>query len=429
MHILRVTGAYRLRHWLAAAVMWALAVGAASAAGPPQSTCVQCHSYAVRGAWLNMVPQWKSSIHAAEGVGCNDCHGGNPRATDFKQAMYNVPGFTARWAKRDIPAMCARCHANPVRMRPYSIPTDQYSQYQQSVHGRRLLQAGDDNVAACTDCHGVHAIRAPDDPESSVFKVNVPKLCAGCHANKQLMAQYGLPTGQYDQYVRSVHGRKLLQQGDRMAPACPDCHGAHGATPPGVTEVPAVCGRCHARTEQEFNAGAHKVSLDASGKPRCVDCHGNHGIQLPRDAMLVGDARGQCGSCHGPGTKARSVGERVHGLITRTAEKDAAAVRLVDAAAAAHMDVGDLRVELGKPYTSLLEARAAQHAVAIAPVEDTTRKAMKVLDNVEREARQALADSRRHRDIVLVLAGLFVLGSAILWLKRWQVMAATFRGR
>jgi predicted CXXCH cytochrome family protein len=403
-------------------------VAAGLAWGAPESQCVRCHSYAVRREWLNIVPQWRRSAHAAQGVGCESCHGGNPRGEGFKEAMYNVPGFTATWAKRDIPAMCARCHADPARMRPYGIPTDQYDQYRQSVHGKRLLEHGDGNVAACTDCHGVHEIRAPDDPKSAVFKPNIPKLCAGCHANKGLMARYGLAADEYDLYVKSVHGVKLLQQQVRSVPACPDCHGAHGATPPGVAEVPAVCGKCHAATEGYFNAGAHAAALQASGKPRCVNCHGSHGIEMPTDDMLVGGAPGHCGGCHARGTTARMLGERYYAMMTNASKRLHRATRLVDAAQAAYMDVGDLRPDLQRAYTGLTEARAVQHRVALPPVAGRVARAEKITASVRRAALTALADARRRRHTVLAMAALALFGAAALWLKRRQVMGAQVRG-
>jgi len=391
---------------------------AAAAANSRQAQCVICHAYAVRRRWLDIVPEWKRSAHAQHGVGCSDCHGGDPNASDFDKAMYGVPGFTARWKKRDIPALCARCHADPRRMRPYNLATDQYAQYLQSVHGRRLLVQGDDKVAVCTDCHGVHEIRARDDPESSVFKSNVPKLCAGCHADKRLMARYGLPADQYAQYLQSVHGRRLLVDEDRAAPNCADCHGAHGATPPGVEEVPAVCGTCHGRTQQEFSAGAHA----RPARPRCVDCHDDHGVVVPADTMLVGKGRGHCMSCHPPASAPGRVARRIHGLILDLARRSVAAGRLVQRAADASMDVSDLRPQLDRAATGLIEARAMQHSLSLARLQQKTREAQLVLATVERAARRALAESRRRR--VIVLGALLVLaaGGIVLRLKLRQLM-------
>jgi hypothetical protein len=37
------------------------------------------------------------------------------------------------------------------------------------------------NKAVCYDCHGVHDIRATDDPEAAVIKENLLKTCQKCH--------------------------------------------------------------------------------------------------------------------------------------------------------------------------------------------------------------------------------------------------------
>jgi len=37
--------------------------------------------------------------------------------------------------------------------------------------------------AVCTDCHGIHEIRATDDPKSSVHAANLIQSCRKCHAD------------------------------------------------------------------------------------------------------------------------------------------------------------------------------------------------------------------------------------------------------
>ena len=84
--------------------------------------------------------------------------------------------------------MCGRCHSDGAYMRQYnpSLRTDQFAQYLTSVHGKRRVQ-GDDRVAVCTDCHGVHDLRPASDTRSKVspFKHRanlqpVPRRC-GLH--------------------------------------------------------------------------------------------------------------------------------------------------------------------------------------------------------------------------------------------------------
>ena len=57
-----------------------------------------------------------------------------------------------------------------------------FNSYQQSVHGKAVA-AGSEKAAVCTDCHGEHDILRAGDPKSPINKFNVPTTCAKCHAN------------------------------------------------------------------------------------------------------------------------------------------------------------------------------------------------------------------------------------------------------
>ena len=55
-----------------------------------------------------------------------------------------------------------------------------FSSYLQSVHGKAVA-AGSEKAAVCTDCHGSHEILAATDEHSPIFRFNVPATCAKCH--------------------------------------------------------------------------------------------------------------------------------------------------------------------------------------------------------------------------------------------------------
>ena len=61
-----------------------------------------------------------------------------------------------------------------------------------------------------------------------------------------------LDTTNIEQWRQSVHGQALLEKGDLTAPACNDCHGNHGAMPPGVDSVANACGTCHGKIANLF---------------------------------------------------------------------------------------------------------------------------------------------------------------------------------
>ena len=72
-------------------------------------------------------------------------------------------------------------------MSKYGISTDVFDTYVADFHGTTVTlfekQSPDapSNKAVCYDCHGVHDIRATDDPEATVIKENLLKTCQKCH--------------------------------------------------------------------------------------------------------------------------------------------------------------------------------------------------------------------------------------------------------
>ncbi len=154
----------------------------------------------------------------------------------------------------------------------------------------------------CIDCHAdVDRIPHP----ARLAKVN----CQRCHFP-------GNPVGapedvNYEGYVKSVHGRLRLA-GNLKAPACQDCHGAHGVvkhTDPASqvhpTRVPATCGRCHVQIFAEYTTSAHGISLLEKGNteaPSCSACHGEHGILPAKEnasAVSATHIPETCSTCHG----------------------------------------------------------------------------------------------------------------------------------
>jgi hypothetical protein len=224
-------------------------------------------------------------VHGEIGLGCEACHGGNPSldtAEDPEAAMDPAHGYEEAPGRLDGPDFCARCHSDADYMRRFNpqARVDQLVEYRTSVHGKRNAN-GDPVPATCVDCHGVHGIERVDSPNSPVFASNVPAMCAACHAEATVMQPYGAPTDQYDSYLASAHASALLDREDTAAPACNDCHGNHGAAPPGVQSVANVCGQCHGLEAKLFRASFKKELFDLLEVGECVVCHDNHRIVHP----------------------------------------------------------------------------------------------------------------------------------------------------
>ncbi|MFQ6007826.1 MAG: hypothetical protein ACE5K8_02640, partial [Candidatus Zixiibacteriota bacterium] len=185
--------------------------------------------------------------------------GGDPSLEDMDEVR-EVKNYRGVPSYLEVPAFCARCHSNPAYMHEYNpaLPVDQLDKYKTSVHGKRLFGYRDTKVANCVSCHGVHDIGDARMPHSSTHPLNIVKTCSKCHADKAYMADYDIPTNQVVEYMQSVHGVALLERKDLGAPACNDCHGNHGAAPPGVSSLSAVCGNCHALEAELFNSSPQR---------------------------------------------------------------------------------------------------------------------------------------------------------------------------
>ena len=223
-----------------------------------------------------ILPEGFSSedVHVKANLSCAACHGGSSESDDGEIAMSSKNKFIGVPAKKNIPLICGKCHSNIDYMRIYQprIATDQTAQYYKSVHGK-MLANGDNNVADCSSCHTAHSILRVKDPRSTVYHLNVPGTCNKCHGDKELMNNYGLNANEYDEYSQSVHGQALLERRDIGAPACNDCHGNHGATPPGYESVSHVCGMCHVNNEDYFKSSIMFTAFEKNDYHSCEQCH------------------------------------------------------------------------------------------------------------------------------------------------------------
>jgi hypothetical protein len=366
---------------------------------PKPLACGLCHP--------DVRVEFEQGVHRREGIACTSCHGGDASATTVAGA--HGKGFRGVPRRRDIPALCASCHADVARMRPYNLPTDQFALYQTSRHGRLLAQ-GDEHVAVCTDCHGAHAIRRRDDPKSPVFARNVPATCGRCHGDAALMSRYGKKDNPYADYVAGVHGQALLQQGNASAPECARCHGAHGATPPGVGDVDKVCGQCHAATRVYFEEGPHRDAMVAAGEPECASCHENHRIRKA-DLTLLDTA---CLRCHGGESDQERLAGTLKALVTGASEEIDRAHEVVDAAAAVPLYVEDYRARLEEARTALLESLPVMHALSATRVEDLTQRSRSIAREVESEISGKVEGLRWRRVGLLVFWFYLLLTIAIL---------------
>lgn len=137
-----------------------LIVSVPCAAQAKENGCVQCHE-SMTGRLGDPPVLWKKSIHAENGVFCNNCHGGDP--DDPPNSMSPSRGFLGVPQEKDIPAFCGKCHVGILE------------DYLKSPHGKALGNGG----PTCVTCHSNHLV-----VKASLDIISV-KNCTTCHSYAQ----------------------------------------------------------------------------------------------------------------------------------------------------------------------------------------------------------------------------------------------------
>jgi len=176
---------------------------------------------------------------------CHDTHAFNVPA-DKKSAEY------AAWRK-DVPALCGTCH------------DEQLETFTSSIHGKELIDKGNDKAPACINCHTTHEIT---NTSLMSFKLLVTDACGSCH-------QENLKS-----YRETYHGQVTRLGGTETA-KCFNCHGSHGILPASdpksmvnVANRLKTCQKCHDGKNRELATagfvtfGPHATSHDFAKYPQ-----------------------------------------------------------------------------------------------------------------------------------------------------------------
>jgi cytochrome b subunit of formate dehydrogenase len=137
------------------------------------NTCSQCHS--------QIADEYKQSVHGVavlkkgsiDAPVCTNCHG------EHNILMHNDPNSPTAYVNLSA-QVCSPCHSSVKLSAKYGLNPNRESTFNSSYHGM-ALEGGSTIVANCASCHGVHNIRSPNDPASSVYKANLAKTCGKCH--------------------------------------------------------------------------------------------------------------------------------------------------------------------------------------------------------------------------------------------------------
>jgi cytochrome b subunit of formate dehydrogenase len=292
--------------------------------------CNQCHSDEVKG-FLSGVHGQAAKRGDPQAPTCLSCHGPMHKILAVQDPKSPV-------AKKNLPDTCAGCHSNPKFLAAHQIPfVHPVETYKSSVHGR-AIEAGNENAATCSDCHGSHAIYEARDSRSKINHWNIPATCGACHVE---IAKT---------YAASIHGQAIAN-GSTDAPVCTDCHGEHVILAPNQPEStvnPArlstiTCGRCHGNEliAARYNLPADRVPTFADSYhglasregsqtvANCASCHGVHNIfpsSDPRSTVNPANLAHTCGACHPGAGKIFAIGP-VH--VREASLAESPAVRII----------------------------------------------------------------------------------------------------
>ena len=259
-----------MKRLLVIALTWFPLLSFAGSASAVTFTCLACHS-AMKGkirTEKNVLidvnvdsDKYENSVHG--GFDCIICHKqfqSNPHGpAKIGNVPQNISALAARLspkAKVDPVALaaCMECHG------------EVYKAWQESVHGKNILDKQQSDGPDCMDCHGSpHYITPQNTVSSMVNRKNVVNTCGECHENKHLAEKYDLGTSIIETYDESFHGKKYLL-GDPNAPTCVSCHSSHAikkwddpASPVAWENRTVTCGKCHPGATRKFVAAiTHK---------------------------------------------------------------------------------------------------------------------------------------------------------------------------
>ena len=175
-----------------------------------------------------------NSVHVQNDVKCADCH------TDI---------HTHKYWKRDkkvAVAKCIQCH-------------DKEAIYRNSVHGKGVA-GGNQDSAACHDCHNLHDIKPIGDGKSRDVREFHTKVCMKCHSDEKMMSRNNVFNVAVKTYMDSYHGKNYRLGFPEKVAGCADCHTAHAVLPandPASSVNPKnlvkTCAPCHPKATPLFS--------------------------------------------------------------------------------------------------------------------------------------------------------------------------------
>ncbi len=297
---------------------------------PKKVTCAECHADAQQAYALSL--HSKAKLGAAPAANCQDCHGGAHEilaASDAKSPVNHD----------NIPTTCGRCHGQKFLMESNGVSGQPFISYQQSVHGL-AIEKGSKKAAVCTDCHGSHEILPANNAKSPIYKFNVPATCGKCHGTVQQTFDESI----HGQAIARGNGLAPVCT-DCHGIHSIKAHIDPNSSVSEQNIARTTCARCHegVRLSQEFGVAGNRVTsyldsyhgLASEGGSavvaNCASCHGVHNIlpsSDPRSTINKANLDATCGQCH-KGVTQKFTLTKVHADGSKSKDIGSIAVRWV----------------------------------------------------------------------------------------------------
>jgi len=376
-------------------------------------SCIMCHT--------EMRSDFLEGVHSSRGIQCTDCHGGDP--TKFEAEEAHTQGFSGALSKSEAVTLCLSCHGDIPQMRQFALEPVTREMFLVSRHGQRLLLEGDALAPSCSDCHGSHAILPRNDPRSMVYPARIPETCSACHSDPDRVLP-GMPTSQYEEWAGSAHGVALLSNHNEEAAQCASCHGSHSALPPGVREIPNVCGKCHQLVREAYFAGPHggeRTGPDA-GVP-CTSCHENHATLMPPLAEISS----LCQGCHDEESPEAVAGLEIQENVLRAQASGERARTAMEVLVAAGERTEDEEVRLFTVETHLQELLVQAHTLDPVLLDDLVRRVSSLATEVGERA-DVVSEGRWERKLMMIPLWILLAGGILLAMRKRRVLGEASSG-
>lgn len=371
--------------------------------------CIECHKNDLNYS------DWAESAHFNVEVSCSTCHSGNAEEVSKEKAHHKMK---VKFSKREIALLCGGCHENKVFIVKFNpnLKTDQLSSYKTSKHGISLFSKNDENVATCTDCHSFHKILKVDNPLSPVYPLKIIETCSKCHSDKKLMKKYGISGNEVEDYKKSVHYDLLSNKNELSAPTCDDCHGSHGAIPPGVSSIRFVCGNCHILNQEMFEASPHKKPWEENNFKYCEECHSNHAVLKTSDEILNPE-KGLCLNCHKKEDKGGILMVHFYNELKNYESSIEENGKNAKRAEQGGIFMEDTFLNLQEARVRIVKARTLIHTFAREKFDETLKEGFEILSKEKKEIERAFKEISTRRKGFIIFTSIAVLLAILIFLK------------